>query len=157
MNKINKKFSLIMLSVVKKSTDRMLCTLVIGLCLSVGSCDKYTTIEDDLSSSTIVRDVTFSKCKGNIINPDSVYITYKDKLLYITHKDIYLNCAFKEIDVTTSINGDTIKINIEENPIDAKCTCPVDISYSVGEFESGTYVINIEHRDKQIYCQTLCF
>jgi len=53
--------------------------------------------------------------------------------------------------------GNTIEVNIEESPRDAKCVCPVDISYSIGEFENGTYVLIIKHLNQQIYSQTINF
>ena len=118
-----------------------------------------TIVEKMLNNqSNYAKDVTFSPCKEKIATADSVFITYKDKLLYIKHKDIYLNCGFEKIDVTTSINGNTILVNIEERPTNANCLCPVDVSYSIGELERGKYILTIKHHNsKQIYSQTINF
>jgi len=127
--------------------------ILAGLCLSFVCCDK--------SAETISKDIIFSECKEDRLksNDDAgiVETTYKDRWLYITHKDIYLNCAFEEIKVATFVNGSTIELNIEENPANAKCMCPVDISYSVGEFEKGTYMLIIKRGGKQIHSQTVEF
>ena len=139
----------------KKVTAVMLCLVLVGLCLSTVGCDKNKDV-----TIPICKDIIFSECKTASKNNEianDVQITYNDKSLNITHNDIYLNCGFKKIDVTMSINGDTIEVNVEESPLDANCTCPVDISYSIGEFEIGTYTLIIKHYNQQIHIQTIKF
>ena len=149
----------------QKVTVATLYLVLVGL-FAVTSCDKLRNLRvnelvEVVVTTPVCKDVTFSTCKrtSESIRKDAsdVEITYKNKWLYITHKDILLNCGFEEINVTTLMIGNTIEVNIEENPRSLRCLCPVDISYSIGEFEEGTYVLVIKHINQQIYSQTINF
>ena len=152
----------------KNSTIWVLSMFLLGLFV-IYSCEKPIPVSDPINDIIVtpddllvlnpISDITFSKCKTEKSNENAadVEITYKDKYLYVTHKDLLLNCGFEEVNITSSVDGYTIELNIEENPTNLRCLCPVDISYSVGEFEKGTYTLVIKHYKQQIYTQTVHF
>jgi len=158
-----KKFFSATKNVAKRSTVAILCTVLASV-FAIMSCDKLRRLDVGGIIEVITptsKDVTFSTCKKMLKDNEnadsSITITSQDNSLYITHKDINLNCGFEEINVTTLMIGNTIEVNIEENPRNLRCLCSVDISYSIGEFEEGTYVLIIKHLNQQIYSQTINF
>ena len=137
----------------KNSKIAMLSVILFGLFVAY-SCEKNT-----VEKIPICKYITFSECKTLEDNEatSEVQITCDDKYLYVAHKDILLNCVFEKVNITSSVDGNTVELNIEESPVHADCLCPVDISYSVGEFEKGGYILIIKHNNRQIYSQTLVF
>lgn len=146
----------------KNSTMGVLSMVLFGLFVMYG-CERLVPI-----SNPSTDDITVSKCKLEKSNDDAddmddaeieTNIIYKDKRLYLEHKDIYFNCALQGVDVTTVIIGDTIEVNIKGivGEIQVSCLCPVDVSYSIGDFEDGTYTLVIKVHDQQIYTQTVHF
>jgi len=140
----------------------IVCVAVVSLCVVALGCDKLRNLKiDEIKiSNTLfnVSNITFSKCKKALkSNENASNVQVNGKSLYITHNDILLNCGFEEVNVTVLVNGNTIELNVEESPVNANCVCPVDISYSVGEFEKGTYLLIIKLHNQQIYSQTVVF
>jgi len=154
-----------------KSRGAVWCGVVLGFLVAVAGCERLEPVDTGNGNTDLVcKDITVSNCKRELKSNDedenedesTVEVTYKGKYLYITHKDILLNCITGGVNVTVSIVGDTIEINMVEilGQIAAACLCPVDISYSVGEFEEGTYLLIIkppyDNYNKQ-YSQTVVF
>ena len=133
----------------------VLCALVASGCSKTR--ESLIDRSDKISSDISITEYSFSKCKEEMLENRSTEITCDNRSLHITHKDILLNCGFETINITSLVNKDTIELNIEETPQDANCVCPVDISYSIGEFEKEIYVLLIKCNNQQIYCQTINF
>ena len=119
---------------------------------------------EEPEETIVCTDIIFSKCKKSSKdgeNDDEFEVATEvicgEKSLYITHTGLMVNCAFQKIDITVSLDGNTIELNIVESPINENCSCPVDISYSVGEFETGTYELIIKFSYLQFYSQTINF
>ena len=150
-----------------KSRGAVWCGVVLGFLVAVAGCDRLEPVEID--TSLVCKDITVSDCKSTSKSNDedenedesTVEVTYKGKYLYITHKDILLNCLTAGVDVNVSVDGNTIEINIiEKIPTGGMmptCLCPVAISYSVGEFEEGTYLLIINPPYNKQYSQTVVF
>ena len=153
-----------------KSRGAVWCGVVLGFLVAVAGCERLEPVEID--TSLVCKDITVSDCKSTSKSNDedenedesTVEVTYNGKYLHITHKDILLNCVTAGVDVIISVDGNIIELNIIEKiptgGLMAACLCPVDISYSVGEFEEGTYLLIIKppysNYNKQ-YSQTVVF
>ena len=132
--------------------------------------DSLRTDSDTLyakDSCNMTKDIFVSKCKRESAlknNEDAedttqTQVIYQGKWLYISHQNIYINCVATGVNVTTLVKGDTIEVNMSQilGDIAVTCECPVDVSYSVGEFEKGTYLLIIKLHGKQIYSQIVNF
>jgi len=147
-----------------KSRGAVWCGVVLGFLVAVAGCERLEPVDTGKGNTDLVcKDITSSDCKGEVKNENrsSVQVEYKGKCLYITHKDLLLNCCKEGVNVTVSVTGSTIELNIEETYSEeggpCRCICPFDISYSVGEFEEGTYVLIIKCHNQQIHSQTVVF
>jgi len=146
----------------------IVCVAVVSLCVVAFGCEEYVPSNNQFNEIP-VEDITISDCKRESKSNDedenedesTVEVAYKGKYLYITHKDILLNCATLGVDVIVSVNESIIEVIITEKiptgGMMATCLCPVDISYSVGEFEEGTYLLIIKPPYNKQYSQTVVF
>ena len=144
----------------------IVCVAVVSLCVVAFGCDKLRNIQtgeitDGLSNlkNPVCKDISVSNCKRSNEGdekPSSVQVICRDNYLYITHSDLVLNCCYEEVSVVVSVNGNTIELDIiEKEPYGCRCTCPFDVSYSVGKFENGRYSLIIRLRGQQIHSQTV--
>jgi iron complex transport system substrate-binding protein len=86
----------------------------------------------------------------SIIEKDPNYIFVLSDNEYGFNKE-----SLEELDAY--IDDNIIELNIMATPTPTNCLCPVDISYSLGEFEKGTYVLIIKYFYEQFYSQTINF
>jgi hypothetical protein len=158
----------------KKRKIAIVCIAVVSLCVVVFGCDKLRNLKIDEIKVTngqfneipVCENIIVSDCKrelksnGDDENESTVQVTYNGKYLYIVHKDIRINCVAAGVNTIVSVDGNTIEINLKEfflSNLAVACLCPVDISYSVGEFEKGTYLLIIKLHNQQIHSQIVVF
>ena len=94
---------------------------------------------------------TRNLCPSN----DSILVEYVGKYLHITHLNAYFICDFEEIIISMLFDGYTIEVTERAWPQLTNCVCCVDFSYSVGAFESGTYLLIIKLRSREVYNQII--
>jgi hypothetical protein len=121
--------------------------------------DEIKITNEQFNRTPVSENITVSNCKSesrSSKNASKVEIICKAGYLYITHKDLVLNCCYEEVKVAVSVSGNTIELDIiEKEPYGCRCTCPFDISYSVGKFKEGEYLLIIKLNGTQIHSQTI--
>ena len=99
--------------------------------------------------------VTYSDCKTNQRDENSVVssVRYENGILYFTHENIEFNCAINDVSVVHEINGQAIKITINEvlGELVADCNCPRDVNYTIDNIAEGHYNIVVSVRNDTIY------
>jgi hypothetical protein len=84
-------------------------------------------------------------------------IEYENGYIYVTHKNAMVNCGFTKVDVNFTITDNVIEIIEQEDPTNANCMCATDISYKIGEIDSGEYTLIIKFHDEIVYNQINIF
>jgi hypothetical protein len=89
--------------------------------------------------------ITHTECgQGSGKSVENIEFTYVEGKLFIKHVNAEYNCAFEIIDIFVSCFEKTIEIHEFPIPHDGvNCKCRVDVDFSAGKFESGTYTLVI--------------
>ena len=118
----------------------------------LGACEKP-------KEPIVIENITFTECQDDIQKnlSEDVVIEYKNGYIYVTHKNAMVNCGFTKVDVSFTIENDTIVITEREDITNANCHCYTDVSYIIGPIEDGEYTIIIKLRDEIIFNQTKTF
>ena len=122
-----------------------------------GNYDEEWMIIDDLQANLHVCDVVFSGCLGNNTRNDTVVFQYENGQLSVRH-NLRLNCAASNVIIYPTINNNIIDITyLVDDNISANCICPTELSYSINNFPSGTYIVIIRVGNTVIYQQNHSF
>lgn len=103
----------------------------------------------------VVSEITQTDCKEVVksFNED-LLIECIDGYLYINHNNALVSCG-SDIEITMTEANNMITIIEKENSSFADCICPIDISYKIGFFDEGKYMLVIIFHDEIIFEQLI--
>ena len=103
-----------------------------------------------------ITNIEYTKCKYHAKHEDAQEITLEciNGYLHVLHKNAVVHCSFTTVDISYTIEDNTIVIMEKTNITDiTDCICYVDISYVIGPFENGKYTIIIKTDGTIVYDQ----
>lgn len=78
--------------------------------------------------------------------------SYENNTLLLTIENLRVDCGLDSLSVVSEIEAQTIKVNIRQIcEIQADCTCPIDVNYSIDNIKPGIYELIIFKSSLTIY------
>lgn len=123
--------------------------LLMAMACVLSACGK----QDGLIKNIDVSQVAPSNCKTyyerlaskGVETNDSIDVRYDNGVVYVKHHNLAVNCGFKEVVVSVSVSGDTIRVTETGVPENANCVCEIDNSFQINNVPHGTYVLVVEN------------
>ena len=103
-----------------------------------------------------ITDIEYTQCKFHDKHEDTQEITLEciNGHLHVLHKNAKVHCDFTIVDISYTIEDNTIVIMEKINTTYVfDCMCNIDISYVIGPIESGKYTIVIKSNGRIVYDQ----
>lgn len=143
----------------KRRWIKRMCPLLLATgCFIMLACDKPEEMDVGIShiASTKCLPQSDAAAKG-ITTPDTVSVRCSDGVIYVEHRHLMVNCGFETVNVTVTVDGNTIKVAEYGTPDDANCVCEINNSFQIDNVPQGTYTIVVENCHPAPFQQTINF
>lgn len=118
------------------------------LSLGMISCEKQGS-NSNVGSGVAVSQLSFTECHPQtyalkVMDEERIEVSRSDGVIYVNHRNLSVNCGFETVQVTVSVEGNTIRVSERGVPDNANCICSIDNSFQIVNVPRGPVTLVVE-------------